>query len=504
MKTVLLASALLVCAMSFALAQPREHLSEPGSVDELRGLTNVFVTPLGRNASIQKRMTEVIKKRLPHLNFVYSLGDADIWLSLTFEFRNDNYRIPNGSDSSSPLGVNDISYLAHGRIFRVKTNHKLSLIKKFRGWGTDQKMLGSDFAEDFAGTYEKANAGLKPTRTVYVHRRIMSAETPAALPRKQEDSGTADLSQPAKDDIEVLKVDTSLVTVNASVLDRDNRYISNLSKESFTVYEEGLKQQLSFFATVDEPFTVALIIDVSGSVRFKLDAILTAANSFVDQLRPDDKIMVITFASGIREIVKASSSADLKGRGIAVTPLPDPRTLMYDAVVFTLRERLNLLRGRKAIVLLTDGISENGEATYDSSIREAEESGTLVYSIQFETYKDTAGYSRGHPRANQVAYLNKFHYKKGTRYLEELARKSGGRSYQADGVSDFSQAFAAIVKELSSQYSLGYYPRPLPQPGGRRRIKVVVTHPNVAVRARKDYIFTTSGSLPPATPDKEQ
>ncbi len=503
MKTVLLASVLLFCVAPVALAQLRELPSEPGSADELRGLTNVFVTPLGRDGSLQKRITEVIKKRLPHLNFVYSLADADVWLSLTFEFRNDNYRIPNGGDSSSPHGVNDISYLAHGRIFRIKPNKKLSLTKKFQGWGTDQKTLGSEFAEDFVRTYETANVGLKPTRTVYVHQRIMPAETPAALPRKQEESRIASPAQPAEDGIEVLKVDTSLVTVNASVLDRDTKYISNLSKESFTVYEEGVKQQLSFFATVDEPFTVALVMDVSGSVRFKLNDILAAANSFVDQLRPDDKIMVITFAAGIREIVKTSSSTDLKGQGISVAPLPDAQTLVYDAVVFTLRERLNLVRGRKAIVLLTDGISQNGEATSDSSIREAEESGALVYSIQFETHTDTARYFAGHPRANQVAYLNRSYYKKGTRYLEELARKSGGRSYQADGLTDFSQAFAAIVKELGSQYSLGYYPRPLPQPGGRRRIKVVVNQPNVAVRARNDYIFGTSG-VQQSTSSKEK
>ena len=119
-----------------------------------------------------------------------------------------------------------------------------------------------------------------------------------------------------------------------------------------------------------------------------------------------------------------------------------------------------------------------------------------MYAIQFEPYKEAMKHFMK-PSVKATALEKKefqefkLLHEKGSSYLEELARKTGGRSFKADVVKDFSEAFATIVKELSSQYSLGYYPQPLPKHGERRRIKVAVDLPNVGVRTRGDYIFTT-------------
>jgi len=508
MKTVLLVLLLVFCATPLAVGQFSERTWEPGTVDELRGLTNIYVTAVVGDQSVQKKITEVIKKKLPHLNFVSSRATADVWLTLTFGSRYDPYRIPTTIDGS-PQTASDLVYTAHGKLFRVKPDRRLSLVKEFRREGLDRKTLGADFAKDFLKTFEKANTGVATAPKVSVSLTIASTEKPTAIQQKDEENRTAvqtqpktdegniaAQSQPLTDEIEVLKVDTHLVTINASVIDRDAGYISTLSKESFSVYDEGVKQELAFFAAVDEPFTVALLIDTSGSVARQFRDIVGAANSFVEQLRPYDNLMVVAFDSDIRELVKTTRSSEVKGRGISLEVGGGKHTLVYDAVAFTIRKRLNQLRGRKAIILLTDGISGDGESTYERSITDAEEAGTLVYAIHFEPYKEAMKhFMKPTVKASALARKEFEEYKiaheKGGSYLEELARKTGGRTYKADGVKDFSHAFASIIKELSSQYSLGYYPQPLPKHGERRRVKVGVDVPNVGVRARGDYIFTT-------------
>lgn len=521
MKTVLLTSLLICCTAHFAVGQFSERAVESGSVDELKGSRNIYLTAFGDQV-VQKRITEVIKKKLPHLNFVSSRMTADVWLNVTFGSRYDRYRVPNANDGSAQT-ASDVLYTAHGKLFRVKPDRRLSLIKEFQREGPDRKTLGADFAGEFVKTYEKANTGSAPAPTVSQSQTMVTTKESTAIRQKQEEGRLAVQPQPSAvqgqplavepqpltDEIEVLKVDTNLVTINASVLDRDARYISTLSKESFSVYEEGVKQELAFFAAVEEPFTVALLIDTSGSVRRTFKDIIAAANSFVAQLRPHDNLMVVAFDSDIREVVKTTKSSMVKDRGVSLEVGGGQHTLVYDAVAFTIRQRLNHMRGRKAIILLTDGLSSDGESTYERSISDAEEAGSLVYSIQFEPFKEAMKHFMGRsrkaaPTDHKEIQEYRMHIEKAGAYLEELARKTGGRSFKADGVKDFSHAFALIVKELSSQYSLGYYPTPLPKQGDRRQIKVAVNVPNVVVRARNDYIFATSGSLPPPTSSKEK
>ncbi len=102
------------------------------------------------------------------------------------------------------------------------------------------------------------------------------------------------------DEDEVVRVNASLVTVPVSVLDRDGRFIGGLRKEDFRVFEDGVEQQVAYFAPVEQPFTVALVIDTSGSTRFKLEDIQDAAIAFLDQLRPADRVIVVSFDDDVR------------------------------------------------------------------------------------------------------------------------------------------------------------------------------------------------------------
>ena len=114
---------------------------------------------------------------------------------------------------------------------------------------------------------------------------------------------------------ETVRVETTLVTIPVSVTDRDGRYIPNLSKEDFRIFENGVEQQVAYFAPVEKPFTVALVIDTSNSTRFKIEEIQDAAIAFVNQLRPDDRVMVVAFAEHVRVLSEPTSDPAREARG---------------------------------------------------------------------------------------------------------------------------------------------------------------------------------------------
>src|SRR6478672_4190168 len=154
---------------------------------------------------------------------------------------------------------------------------------------------------------------------------------------------------------DIIKVNTTLVTIPVSVMDRDGRYVPNLRKEDFRLWEDGVEQQVAFFSSVDKPFSVVLMLDTSPSTQFRLEDIQDAAISFVNQLRPDDKVMVVSFNDKIRVLSEFTNDRYRLRDAIRNTG-PGNGTRLYDAVDMVINERLNSLSGRKAIVLFTDGV----------------------------------------------------------------------------------------------------------------------------------------------------
>lgn len=337
---------------------------------------------------------------------------------------------------------------------------------------------------------------------------------------------------PAKDEPvelgegDILRVNTTLVTVPVSVLDRNGKYVPNLRKEDFRVYEEGQEQEVAYFASVEKPFTVALVIDTSGSTLNKLEEIHEAAISFVNQLRPDDSVMVVSFDDRVRLLCEPTSDRYIIQSAIRRAE-PGDGTKLYDAVDFVINERFNRIKGRKAIVLFTDGVDTTSRrATYESTARDAEELDALIYPILFDTYTDTVGRLGGGGGGRMgrrrggitVADIlggilsggnvvmgpggggptcrgcTREEYERGEAYLHELAQRTGTRVEEAGDGRNLSQAFSIIAEELRRQYSIGYYPKNLAQAGQRRRINVRVNQPNMAVRARDSYIMSEQQS----------
>src|SRR6478672_6574711 len=189
---------------------------------------------------------------------------------------------------------------------------------------------------------------------------------------------------------DIIKVNTTLVTIPVSVMDRDGRYVPNLRKEDFRLWEDGVEQQVAFFSSVDKPFSVVLMLDTSPSTQFRLEDIQDAAISFVNQLRADDKVMVVSFNDDINVLCDLTTDRSRLERAIRRAHTGDG-TRLYDAVDMVINRQLSRIQGRKAIVLFTDGVDTTSKrASYESTVTDAQELDALIYPVQYDTSRDVA------------------------------------------------------------------------------------------------------------------
>jgi Ca-activated chloride channel homolog len=314
------------------------------------------------------------------------------------------------------------------------------------------------------------------------------------------------------EDDEIIKIETNLVTIPVTVLDRDGRFVSGLRQDEFQIFEDGVQQKIEYFASLEQPFTVVLMLDVSNSTQFKIDEIQNAAITFVNQLRSNDRVMVISFDEKVHILAQPTNDRNTLKNAIRQISFGGG-TSLYEAVSFTINQELRKVTGRKAIVLFTDGVDTTSKhSTYQSTVKEAEELDAMIYPIRF----DTSGFANGgstrspQPRSGgsvlgqilggiltggnvRIGGGGGLDYEKGRRYLEELANVSGGRKFEAQTINNLDAAFSGIAEELRRQYAIGYYPESEGQKGQRKQIKVRVDRTNAVVRAKNSYIVGSSG-----------
>jgi len=303
-------------------------------------------------------------------------------------------------------------------------------------------------------------------------------------------------SQDHSDD--VVRVDTSLVVVPVRVIDSNGRFIPNLKKENFRVFEDKTEQEIADFETDNAPFTVALMLDVSDSTKFKLKEIQDAAVAFLNQLRPNDNAIVFAFDSNLVKVYEGNTKSLENLKASIQLTQTGGGTSLYDAVGVVVNGYLKKASQRKkAIVLFTDGVDTQSRETYLNSLRTAQESNALIYSIQYDTLSDTrqkdTNLTPG-TTVNIVTAKGEFlsvAYKRGTTYLNLLSNSSGGRFYFADTVENLTKTFSQIASELSQQYMLSYYPQNESANGMKRNIKININVQNAKVKARKTYILNS-------------
>ena len=313
----------------------------------------------------------------------------------------------------------------------------------------------------------------------------------------------------AETEDDVVRVSTTLVTVPVSIKDRKGKPILHLTREDFRLFEDGVEQNIAYFdppeaqisesenaaLKVQKPLTIALLFDVSDSTEFKLKQIQQAAIAFIDQLNPEDRMLILAFDKNVKVLAELTNDRGILRNAVSRTRT-GRGTSLYDAVdsVVTWLSRVG---GRKAIVLLTDGVdTSSAAATYDSTVRAAERLDAAIYPIQYDTYSDFADNplrrtdalgQGGTAHMTRNGELASEAYKRATLYLRLLANKTAGQFQFADRAKSLGLSFARIAEQLRQEYALGYYPKNQTGHGLMREIKVSVAVPDLVVRARKSY-----------------
>ena len=340
------------------------------------------------------------------------------------------------------------------------------------------------------------------------------------------------------DEGDVVRVDTQLVSVPAVVTDSTGRPLPNLRAENFILYEDGRPQQISNFATTEAPFEVVLLLDTSGSTRADLGLIRRAARGFIDALRPGDRVSIVGFnssqggASGLATVdLLTGLTDDREALQKALENIGASNgTPYYDALariaseVFRDPPRAEV-RGRRAVVALTDGVDSASDMDYEEVRARLQRVGVACYFIQVNTEDfvedrllsdcQTFGTLRLSktqlqryrrifvPRADVTSYedfcrmgqfermeISRSLYDLARREMNDLARASGGKTFPASDLRDARAAFAQVAYEIGTQYSLGYYPTNKTRDGHFRSIRVEVRGTGgdgAQVRAREGY-----------------
>ncbi len=335
---------------------------------------------------------------------------------------------------------------------------------------------------------------------------------PAATPTPDIVAPTDDKT--VADDGDIIKVNTQLVSIPVRVMDKRGRFIGGLTKENFKVTEDGVEQEIGLFSNEHEPFTVALVLDMSYSTTFKISEIQSAAIAFIDQLRPNDKVMVISFDEEVHVLCEATNDRQTIYRAIKSTKIATG-TSLYEAVALVMNKKLRSIRGRKAIILFSDGVDTTSrQSTYNDNVSDSMELDALIYPVRYDTFADVQNMKNGSvikkpppmkiPGQDNGGILGTImqsgvgtpstagtsveEYEKAKEYLDQLAFRTGGRLYEATTLTNLAEAYSKIASELREFYSLGYYPKEDRIAGKKTSIKVKVDREGVVVRTRDGYL----------------
>jgi len=347
---------------------------------------------------------------------------------------------------------------------------------------------------------------------------------------------TANVSQDLEEG-DVIRTDTQLVSVPTFVTDSAGHPLSGLKQENFRLIEDGQPQTIANFGTTETPFEIALLLDTSGSTRDDVALIRAAANSFIEALRPGDRVGIVAFntaQNGTDSIATVDVLSPLTGdRGElrnAIENLGSSNgTPYYDALqkvvdaVFRDRPR-DEVRGRRAVVALTDGVDSASNSDFATAKLKLSQAGVACYFVQINTedfvedrlmkdcqddgqlslsQKQIDRYRRlitPAPKAedfNSFCHMGPFErmsisrelYNIARREMNDLARVSGGRSFQAATLADARAAFARVAADIGTLYSIGYYPTNKAHDGKFRTIKVELkgVRDKAQIRARDGY-----------------
>lgn len=282
-----------------------------------------------------------------------------------------------------------------------------------------------------------------------------------------------DSQLPSRVSDQTYRVTVDLVNILCSVFDRDtNSFVTNLTREDFTIYEDGKKQEIKNFAReTNLPLTIALLIDTSDSVAPKLKFEQEAAVSFLHSvLREKDRALLVEFDSGVTLLQDFTGDPNKLAREIKKLRAAGG-TALYDAIYVTCDEKMIRETGRKAIVILSDGDDESSDATMQQALEMALRAETSIFVISIT--KGGFFGVQGTPQGDAA--------------MKEITRETGGKVFFPFKLEELEDSFRQINQELRSQYGLGYYSTNPLRDGGYRKIEVKISERNLRPSHRKGY-----------------
>jgi VWFA-related protein len=306
-------------------------------------------------------------------------------------------------------------------------------------------------------------------------------QTPAqSAPAQPAPAQPTPAQQTAPQERAAFRAGVDVVSLNVTVTDGANRYITDLDQVDFSVFEDGVKQDMTFFNRRQQPIALSLLLDSSASMEDKLPMLQTAAVSFVKRLKTNDIAQVIDFDSRVEIRQPFTGNQGELEQAINRTAAGGS-TSLHNAIYIALKE-LRKIRAvseedvrRQALIVFSDGEDTSSLISFDEVLDLAKRSETAVYTIALRG-ADTS--TKGFREAEFV--------------MRQLAQETGGRSFFPAKIEDLVTVYAQIADELASQYTLGYTPKNGRRDGAWRRIVVQTARANVTPRTKRGYFAPTA------------
>jgi VWFA-related protein len=307
-----------------------------------------------------------------------------------------------------------------------------------------------------------------------------------------------------------LKLATHLVNLNVSATDKDGKAIAGLKQEDFSVFEDNVPQQITFFSPETSPFNLVLLIDLSGSMKDEIELIKETAIHFLDIIGAQDNVAVVTFTTDVTVVSHLTRDRDDLRESIDWMLAPSGGTAFYDALGYALVEVLRKVKGqRNAVIAITDGednalqsklleklvLPGAGAVTgsflsFEELLDGATESDALVYPIHLNptlAAQPVIQLNPGSKAASRQQQIQPQLTQIATRQLRSLADATGGRFYHANRIGDLKGVFEQVAAELRTVYSMAYTPTNLKYDGSFRKIRIQAISADIVVRTRPGY-----------------
>ncbi len=273
-------------------------------------------------------------------------------------------------------------------------------------------------------------------------------------------------AQTEEDD--VVKVDSSIVVMNATIVDTSGKSVGGLKKEQFKLFEDGVEQEIDLFTAEETPFAAVILLDTSGSMEERVSLARAAAIKFLDGLRFSDNVSIYRFDSKIALVQDFSNSRDVSDKIFDLKSYG--MTVLNDAVYRAAIELSERTEKRRAIIILSDGADTMSGRSSDTALKAALAANAVIYTVDMSSANLSS-----RDRMTAAGTLKKF------------ADRSGGTFVASPGGAAMREAFEKIVAELGAQYTIGFSPKNEKKDGKWRALELRVARPKLTIRTRKGY-----------------